>query len=235
MHGMSDSESSIEELTSDAIRNVTPAERIPIVPIIGNDEKKKASNKISPDFDLPPSHFMKELDAKKPSSAPLAGNTLGTVGIKWRVRIVRIYDSEEQWKGVVEIYFHWNLDRRNSITRIDVPIPENEYGQGGGLAATPRPRRMSVSAMTNPVNNIGLDMIDPPKMRPVFLILNDEESHCTEEVYYKMYNNPTMLFGYVTYTVAIHERLELEVWLQVVECFALSGIMIMLFCVAIPI
>jgi hypothetical protein len=142
----------------------------------------------------------------KPRSAPLAGNTLGTIGFKWRVRIVRVYDSEEQWKGVVEIYFHWNLDRRHSITRIE-SIPE---AQAQPTQAA-RPRRMSVSLMTNPVSNVGMDMIDEPKHHPVFLILNDEESHCTEEVYYKVHSHPTMLFGYVSYTVAVHERLELEV------------------------
>lgn len=125
---------------------------------------------------------------------------LGVVGIKWRVRIVRIYDSEEQWKGIVEIYFHWSVFSSAPAKQQDSTSNDNR----------PR-RRMSVAAMTSKTSD--MEIIETPTSIPQFVILNDEESTCTEAIYYKCAKSPFLLFGYVSYTVTVHERLELEVCL----------------------
>ena len=115
---------------------------------------------------------------------------LGNIGIKWRVRIVRIYDSEEEWKGVVEVFFHWTA-----------PPPKDAMGQDGGV----RHRHHSILPRSD------IEIIERPAVVPVFKIMNDEHSTSTEEIYYRCPTDSALLFGFVNFTVTIHERLELEV------------------------
>mmetsp|Transcript_5019 Transcript_5019/g.7667 ORF Transcript_5019/g.7667 Transcript_5019/m.7667 type:complete len:428 (-) Transcript_5019:268-1551(-) len=121
---------------------------------------------------------------------------VGCVGIKWRVRIVRVYDSEEEWKGVVEIYFHWKKDASKSSSMKAFHDP--------GRSNHRRRSSISVSHMDT------MATIEEPDVHPIFLILNDENSHSTEEIYYTCKDCPSLLFGYMEYTVNVHERLELQ-------------------------
>ena len=130
----------------------------------------------------------------------LLDSNIGNVGIKWRLRIMRVHDSAEQWDGIAEIYFHWNKSQ-------DLPT-SNEYGTR---------RRLSYSAPTKladqPIKGrTTAEVIPTPSSHPMFMILNDEESHVTEEIYYKVSKFPNLLFGYIEFNVKVHERLELEVF-----------------------
>jgi hypothetical protein len=117
---------------------------------------------------------------------------VGRVGMKWRTRILRVLDSEEQWKGVCEIYFHWYIDDRASV-----------LGKGG---IKKRKKDIISDKERRSIKNI-----DKPEKCPIFIILNEEESNSTEEMYYTMPGFPNMMFGYLAWTVVVHERLELEV------------------------
>ena len=131
---------------------------------------------------------------------------VGAVGIKWRIKVMRIYDSEEQWNGIVEIYFHWNKSANN------MPMPSERPVRRGSIAAA-----LTTPSTGESIGHIAsgsrsdMQLIPEPEAHPVFVILNDEESSLTEEIYYKLAKYPTMQFGYIEYNVKVHERLELEV------------------------
>jgi hypothetical protein len=164
------------------------------------------TKKISPDIESqirPELASLMWINANKVSPNPdnlSTGNTestcrgIGRIGIKCKLRIIRIYDSEEHWKGSVEIYFHWTVNKN---------INPNDMPEKSG----PR-RRQSVSILSSKTED--MEIIEEPTVHPIFLLLNDESSHLTEEMYYKCNSYPNQLFGYVSYTVRVHERLELE-------------------------
>ena len=108
------------------------------------------------------------------------------VGLKWRVRVVRVLDSDEQWNGVCEIFFHWNSSDTNN----------------GGAR-----RRKN---LTND-EKIAIVSMEKPDKCPNFTILNEEDSKCIEEMYYTMPGFPGISFAYLAWSVVVHERLELEV------------------------
>ena len=156
-----------------------------------------AKNKVVPEDDN--ALLSKPIESMPQPHKTLSRSELGWVGLKWRVRIVRIFDSEEQWKGVVELYFHWN--RKQSILNEDVAphvdIPMTQ----------PTRRRASLAKVVEG----DIEMIDTPARFPHFKIMNDEFSLSTEEIYYNSFAEPSLHFGYLSFTVTIHERLELEV------------------------
>lgn len=117
---------------------------------------------------------------------------LGEVGFKWRIRVLRVNDSEEQWKGVCEIYFHWCVDNASTSDR------------SSGLKKR-RKKKLTEKEKHAIVN------IDQPEKCPIFVILNEEDSNSIEEMYYTMPGYPEVMFGYLAWTVIVHERLELEV------------------------
>jgi hypothetical protein len=207
MDSKSDSDSSIEEITSKVqkrqVESTFSPQKQSVNRAISIKSKSNENHKIAPENNAEENitgmydHHMKD------------DNTMGRVGIKWRVRIVRVFDSEENWKGVVEVYFHWFV-KSNIISQN--PSSSSDYVK----------RRMSaVAVMTNPNNNVNMEIIDEPKLHPKFIILNDEESHCTEEIYYTCPSFPNFQFGYVSYTVTIHERLELEVFMtHILRCMS---------------
>ena len=114
---------------------------------------------------------------------------LGRVGLKWRVCVVRVRDSEEQWKGVCEIYFHWEC---------------------GDSSVDKSVRKRGSNNMTEK-ERLAIVNIPPPNRVPNFIILNEEESNSIEEMYYSLAGFPGICFGYLAWTVAVYERLELEV------------------------
>lgn len=122
--------------------------------------------------------------------------SVGIVGMKWRTRILRVLDSDEQWKGICEIYFHWKCDKDDK----------------GGKARRRRKKRLTEKEKYHVTN------IEQPDKCPVFIILNEEDSNSIEEMYYVLPGFPDMMFGYVAWTVVVHERLELEVrdWIYIV-------------------
>jgi hypothetical protein len=123
---------------------------------------------------------------------------VGNVGFKWRVRVLRVNDSEEQWKGVCEIYFHWNAD--DSV---------NKTNSNGGVRKRLRRKKILTEKEKHTIVNI-----DQPEKCPIFIILNEEDSNSIEEMYYTMPGHPDVMFGYLAWTIAVHERLELEVSIQ---------------------
>lgn len=130
---------------------------------------------------------------------------VGAVGIKWRIKVMRIYDSEEQWNGIVEIYFHWNKSANN------MPMPsERPVRRGSIAAALTTPSAGESTGRIASGSRSDMQLIPEPEAHPVFVILNDEESSLTEEIYYKLAKYPTMQFGYIEYNVKVHERFELE-------------------------
>lgn len=118
---------------------------------------------------------------------------MGKVGCKWRVRVLRVNDSEESWKGVCEIYFHWSkdTDKQENVAR--------------GVRKRRKRRKLTDKEKHSIVN------IDQPEKCPIFIILNEEDSNSIEEMYYIVPAYPDVMFGYVAWTVIVHERLELEV------------------------
>jgi hypothetical protein len=173
---------------------------------VGSTFPWAVDNKVAPDkiLDIP------MLQSAPPVKQYTDGTSIGNVGIKWRVKILRVYDSEEQWTGTVEIYFHWN--KSNSAVA-EPAAPTNERPK----------RRLSVShanlaqSAENKSDGIqsSMEIIPRPQVYPIFLLLNDESSTNTEEVYFKSSKSPTTLFGYVEYHITVHERLELEVRLSI--------------------
>jgi len=120
-----------------------------------------------------------------------ASKSVGIVGMKWRTRVMRVLDSEEQWKGICEIYFHWNSDKETA-----------ERGM-----------RKRKKKKLSEKEKYSITNIEQPDKCPVFIILNEEDSNSIEEMYYTMPGFPDMMFGYLQWTVVVHERLELEVLL----------------------
>lgn len=116
---------------------------------------------------------------------------MGVVGMKWRIRFMRVLDSEEQWRGVCEIYFHWKL--------VDPDDEEHFIRKRRGA------KNLSESEK-NAIKNI-----KQPDKCPNFVILNEEESNSIEEMYYFVPACPDVVFGYLAWVVVVHERLELEV------------------------
>ena len=119
-------------------------------------------------------------------------NNVGQVGFKWRIRVLRVKDSEEEWTGVCELYFHWD---------------KKVEGGGGGLKR--RKRKTLTEKEKHAIVNI-----DQPEKCPIFVILNEQDSNSIEEMYYTLPGYPEVYFGYLAWTVVVHERLELEVCLS---------------------
>ena len=119
-----------------------------------------------------------------------SSNGVGEVGLKWRVRVVRVLDAEEQWKGICELYFHWGTDGTVDKSRMRSRHKSNSM--------TEREKHTIVN-------------INKPERSPIFVILNEEDSNSIEEMYYTLPGYPGMYFGYLAWTVVVHERLELEV------------------------
>lgn len=158
-------------------------------------------NKVAPDTLL---EIPVLAESTTPTRQHIDGTSIGNVGIKWRVKILRVYDSEEQWTGTVEIYFHWSKNASAIIAPTQI---------------TDRPkRRLSVSHQSSSLAekkqddfHNSMEIIPRPAVYPIFLLLNDESSQNIEEVYFMSPKSPSTLFGYVEYHVTVHERLELEV------------------------
>ena len=59
-------------------------------------------------------------------------------------------------------------------------------------------------------SNQAMNLVDKPEKCPEFLILNDESSEPTEQLFYRCSAAPGIMFVFLEFKVVLHERLELQ-------------------------